>query len=141
MRYELMLPHQIRKAIAAIHCGWRGSVLNIIKTTVERMRQDYRTDPGDLYAAISPSLGPCCAEFVNFQAELPKELHSYQTKPNFFDFWEISRMQLTVAGVKTERIDIARICTCCSPAYFSYRRSRKKGRPATGRHGSLICLR
>jgi len=45
-------------------------------------------------AAISPSLGPCCAEFINHRQELPASFLAFQTRANYFDFWQISRTQL-----------------------------------------------
>lgn len=129
-----------KMAIAAVHCGWRGSVLNIIGTTIERMRREYLSDPADMRAVISPSLGPCCAEFIDYRQELPEAMHSFRSGVNHFDFWKISTAQLTEAGVPEENIDIIGICTCCHDAYFSHRRSMKKGAAATGRQGSVILL-
>lgn len=129
-----------RKAVAAIHCGWRGNVCNIIAATVARMREEYRSDPALLRALISPSLGPCCAEFSNFKNEFPPDLHCFQDRPRYFDLWRLSTAQLTAAGVLPANIETMGICTVCSPAYFSYRRSKKEGQPTTGRNGSVILL-
>lgn len=129
-----------RKAIAAIHCGWRGNVCNIIATTVARMHEEYRSEPSALRALISPSLGPCCAEFKNFRTEFPPGLHCFQVRPNHFDLWRLSAAQLTAAGVLPANIETMGICTVCSPAYFSYRRSKREGEPTTGRNGSVILL-
>lgn len=129
-----------RRAIAAIHCGWRGNVSNIIATTVARMHEEYRSEPSALRALISPSLGPCCAEFRNFRNEFPPELHCFQVRPRYFDLWRLSAAQLTSAGVLPANIETMGICTVCSPAYFSYRRSKREGLPATGRNGSVILL-
>ena len=124
------------KQVAGIaHVGWRGSVAGIISETIFTMTRIFSSEPTDLQAAISPSLGPCCAEFVNFQTELPPALHGYQIRPNYFDFWSISRDQLCSAGVRPEKITVAEICTYCNRDYFSYRRDRE-----TGRFGSVIGL-
>lgn len=123
-------------AIGIAHVGWRGSVADIIAETVFTMSRAFSSEPVDILAAISPSLGPCCAEFVNFQAEIPPALHSYQVRPNYFDFWAISRDQLCAAGVRPENICCAQICTCCDHDYFSYRRDRN-----TGRFASVIGLK
>lgn len=131
----VLLHDPVRQVVAAIHAGWRGSVANIIGKTLRIMTERFGTDPADLMAGISPSLGPCCAEFVNYRTELPVEFHSYEVSPSHFDFWAISRDQLVAAGVLSENIEIVRICTKCSPDYFSFRRER-----VTGRFGSLIML-
>jgi len=131
----IMLYDPENQAVANIHAGWRGSVANIIAKTVAAMGKAYGSRPAALLAAISPSLGPCCGQFVNFHAELPPSFHAYQTKPAHFDFWAISRAQLAACGLRAEQIEIAGRCTVCDPDYFSYRREK-----TTGRFASVIGL-
>jgi YfiH family protein len=137
----ILLFDPARPAIAAIHCGWRGSVAGIIGKTIARMAECFGTDPAHLRAAVSPSLGPCCAEFVNYQTELPAAFHRFQVKDTYFDFWDITRWQLQECGINREAIAIAGICTVCTPDYFSYRRSCRNGNGRTGRNCSVIALR
>ena len=120
-----------QRAIGIIHSGWRGSVANIIGTTITAMIDTYGVKPIDLLVAIGPSLGPCCAEFINFQKELPSSFIQYQVKPNYFDFWAISRHQIQQTGVLKEHIFSAGICTACNPLFFSYRRDKITGRCAS----------
>ncbi len=134
-----------RKVIGAVHSGWKGSVANIIAKTVRAMQEHFGTSPGDLRAVISPSLGPCCAEFVHYEKELPLPFHQWQVTANYFDFWAISRWQLKEAGVRDENIEAMGICTVCNEDFFSYRRASKTGdllgKPGiTGRNGSTISL-
>ncbi len=49
-----------RKAVAAFHAGWRGTVKRIVETGVGRMRIEFGSRPEDLVAAIGPGIGPCC---------------------------------------------------------------------------------
>jgi len=128
-------------AIGAVHCGWRGSVANIIGATIEQMTSQYGTDPATLRADISPSLGPCCAEFVNHRTELPESFLRFQVKENYFDFWQISAAQLTAAGVSADGIHLPHTCTCCSDDYFSYRRAVRQSDGVCGRQASVICIR
>jgi YfiH family protein len=125
-----------KKVVGIAHAGWRGSVAGIIAETIFTMGEVYGSEPAGLLAAISPSLGPCCAEFINFETELPPSFHGYQVQPNYFDFWSISRDQLCGAGVLPGNITVAEICTSCTQDYFSYRRDHE-----TGRFGSVIGLR
>ena len=109
------------------------------------MQEQYRINPADIRAVISPSLGPCCAEFINWQQELSRAMQRHQVKKNHFDFWTISREQLIIAGVKENYIEVPKICTVCDQAFFSYRRAvqqnKYRGEPGiTGRCGSLIML-
>lgn len=126
--------------VAAIHCGWRGSVRGIVGKTIGRLRERHGVAPERLLAVVSPSLGPCCAEFIHYRTELPAWMHAYQVRPNHFDFWAISRKQLLDAGVLPGHIDVAGICTCCSPQFFSYRRATKTTGGITGRNGSIVAL-
>lgn len=137
----VLLHDPVRSVIAAIHCGWRGSVIGIPEKTVREMQNCYHSRPRDIHAVISPSLGPCCAEFINYRRELPAAFQAFRVKDNHFDFWEISRSQLMDAGLLRENIRIAAICTSCSPDFFSYRRARRRGDGTTGRNGTVIALR
>jgi hypothetical protein len=130
----LFLVDPERRAIANVHCGWRGSVRNIAGKAVALMRDRFGTRPQELLAAVSPSLGPCCAEFRSYRDELPPAFWDYQARPSYFDFWEITRRQLVGAGLEEDRIEIAGRCTVCHPEdYFSYR-----GEKITGRMAAVI---
>lgn len=47
------------KAIALAHAGWRGTYDAIAKKTIEKMIENYNTNPEDLVCVIGPSIGPC----------------------------------------------------------------------------------
>lgn len=137
----VLLHDPARPAIAAVHCGWRGSVIGILGKTIRMMCSSYGSRPGDITAAIGPSLGPCCAEFIHHRQELPAGFLAFQEKDNHFNFWEISRTQLMEAGLEPEHIGIAAICTACSEDFFSYRRAKRRSDGVTGRNGTVIALR
>jgi YfiH family protein len=122
------------RVVANVHCGWRGSVQNLAGKTVSLMRERYGCRPERLLAAVSPSLGPCCAEFRHYRDELPPAFWEYQVRPTYFDFWEITRRQLQEAGIKPDHIEVAGRCTVCHREdYFSYR-----GEKVTGRMAAVI---
>jgi len=125
----------VQPAVGIVHSGWRGSVANVIATTIKAMTENFASRPADLKAAISSSLGPCCAEFVNHRTELPLDFAAFQVRPDYFDFWAVSRAQLLAAGLQSANIEVAEICTVCNPDYFSYRREG-----ITGRFASIIGL-
>jgi polyphenol oxidase len=49
-----------RRAVAAFHAGWRGTVKRIVERGVGRMRLEFGSRPEDLIAAIGPGIGACC---------------------------------------------------------------------------------
>ncbi len=125
----VLLYDPVQRVAANIHSGWRGSAANIIGETVRVMEETFQVDPAGVFAGISPSLGPCCAEFVNYRQELPRSFWLYKDDQDHFDFWEISRQQLIGAGIPPANIDTAGLCTRCHPElFYSYRRDGRTGR-------------
>lgn len=49
-----------RKAVAAFHAGWRGTLRRIVEQGVGRMRLEFGSRPEDCIAAIGPGIGACC---------------------------------------------------------------------------------
>ena len=120
-------PHQ--SVVANIHCGWRGSISNIIGRTVDLMAERYSCRREDMRSAIGPSLGPCCAEFINYRTEIPGKFWHYKLAADHFDFWRISLDQLVASGVPEGQVEISHICTRCNPhLFYSYRGERRTGR-------------
>lgn len=129
---SVILVDPVRRVVANVHSGWRGSIQNIIGRTIEAMAVQFSSRPADLIAGIGPSLGPCCAEFVNYRQEIPEELWVYRGSGNRFNFWQMSVDQLSRAGLHLNNISVAGICTRCNPhLFFSYRTEKQTGRFAT----------
>jgi polyphenol oxidase len=125
----VLLADPVSRVIAGVHSGWRGSVQNIVGKAVYAMKDRFGSNPRDVIAGIGPSLGPCCAEFVNYQTEIPRPLWIYKQRRVFFDFWSMTRDQLIDAGVSDKNIHVSRICTRCRfDIFFSYRRQNHTGR-------------
>jgi len=83
-------------------------------------------------AAIGPSLGPCCGEFITHEQIFPNEFRQFMVRENYFDLWRISRWQLLNAGLIEENIEVAGICTRCrTDMFYSYRAEGITGRFAT----------
>lgn len=126
----------INRALANVHCGWRGSVQNIYHETIRHMRDLYHSKPENLLVCISPSLGPQNSEFVHYRTELPESFWDFQIKPTYFNFWAISEWQLAQAGILPHHIQIAKIDTYANnDDFFSYRRHKQCGLQAT-----ICCL-
>jgi len=133
----VLLWDPVRKAVANVHSGWRGSIRNIVGHTVAVMQERLGSKPADMIAAIGPSLGPCCSEFVNYRQEIPKRFWRYKDSADRFDFWAVTRDQLQTAGLDPANIACSHICTRCNTdQFFSYR-----GEGVTGRFAAVIGLR
>jgi len=120
------------EVIGAAHCGWRGNVLNILGSVVDKMVTEFGCRRERMVAAIGPSLGPCCAEFIGYQKIFPESFVASMVRENYFDLWQISRNQLLEAGVDSANIEVSGVCTVCRrDLFFSYRGEKASGRFAT----------
>jgi YfiH family protein len=121
-----------RRVVSNVHCGWRGNVNGVLRAVVTAMEAEFGCDPSGLRAAIGPSLGPCCAEFVTHQEIFPESFRPFMARENFFDLWAISRSQLLALGLRKEHIESADLCTRCrTDLFYSYRGEGRTGRFAT----------
>lgn len=132
-----------RKVVAAIHAGWRGTVLGIAAKTARLMVERYACDPAELIAGIGPSIGPEAFEvgeevvkaFEEAGMPMDRILRRHPaTRKAHIDLWAANRSLLLESGLSPSRIEIAGICTyTCHEAYFSARRlGIKSGRILTG---------
>jgi YfiH family protein len=119
--------------VAVIHAGWRGSAENIAAAAVRKLSARWRTRPGDLRAAIGPSISVCCYEVG---PEVVRRFGIQAEGSVHLDLPAINEAQLRAAGVA----DIWKSgeCTFCSPGrFFSFRREREQA----GRMVSFVGLR
>jgi YfiH family protein len=49
-----------RRAVAAFHAGWRGTLARIVERGIGRMRLRYGSRPEDMVAVVGPAIGACC---------------------------------------------------------------------------------
>lgn len=117
---------------AAVHCGWRGSVADILGVAVARMRE-LGAQPRDIRAAIGPGIGFCCFETG---AEVPEAMKRwlggdaeglyFQKDGGKFmaDLQWANHRRLLQLGLRTENIDVSDECTVCNcDKYWSHRAS------------------
>ena len=126
-----------KRAVAAFHAGWRGTVARIVELGIAKMTQEYDSQAEDLIAAIGPSIGTCCyavGEEVrtafSSQFDYADELFVSDRKasPSIrVDLWKANQRQLLTAGVEPSKITLIGECTACSRdqqgrrRYFSHR--------------------
>jgi hypothetical protein len=117
----ILLVDERRRAVAAVHAGWRGTVAGIAQHAVEAMRAQFGSLAADLHAAIGPGIGPCCYQVgpdVAARFGLQGRAH--------VDLAGANRRQLIDAGVTPERIYASNLCTMCRPDEFhSFRRDKE----------------
>ena len=122
----ILLLDSKRRAVAAIHAGWRGTAAAIVERTVEKMSSDFETAPSDVYAAIGPCIRVCCYQVnEDVSRQFTSLFPEWQgdARVNKLDLAEANRRQLQSAGVSPDRIFDSCLCTVCESAqFFSYRR-------------------
>jgi YfiH family protein len=122
----ILLVDPEQRAVAAVHAGWRGTVLNIAGKTVAAMQRHFGSRPETMLAAIGPGIAGCCFEVGpevarKFQPLFP-ERRGLDTRARI-DLAEANRRQLAAAGLLEGHIDAGAPCTLCTPGEFhSFRR-------------------
>jgi YfiH family protein len=123
---------KVKKVIAVVHAGWRGSALGISAKVIELMQNQYRSQPQDILVAIGPSIGRCCYEIDQttadaFRKQNNHELFLQQGKKKdkwMLDLVEANRSQILEAGIPESNIEVAGYCTTCNQdMFFSHRGS------------------
>ncbi|MHB1652134.1 MAG: peptidoglycan editing factor PgeF [Desulfitobacteriaceae bacterium] len=140
----LFFYHPQIRAIGLAHAGWKGTVGKIVLQVLAGLAE--RGGPSaDVWVALGPSIGPCCYEVDDrvaqrFKADFRETPFLRATRPGHYtlDLWQANRTILVDAGVPTEQIWTAGVCTSCHPEeFFSHRRD---GAP-TGRMAAWIRLK
>ncbi|MFC3344138.1 peptidoglycan editing factor PgeF [Paenibacillus abyssi] len=142
------------RVIALAHAGWKGTVLEIARMTVESMKDAYGSEPKDIFAAIGPSIGQCCYEVdqpvierveplvqrLSTELEVsPAEmmLENGEGKARL-NLKEINRQIMIKAGILPTHIELTERCTGCrTDLFFSHRMEDGK----TGRMVSWIGMK
>ncbi len=140
-----------KKAIGLTHSGWRGTVAEIGRITVEEMQNAYDCRPEDIIAVIGPSICRNCFEIgeevaAEFEQAFPQEkdtilfpitppseqassdkVTSPQVRKYQCDLWKANQTVLLKAGIPAANIHISGVCTCChSELLFSHRKTQGK---------------
>jgi len=127
----ILLVDVARRAVAAVHAGWRGVVGEVAIRTVEALQREYGSQPSELRAAIGPAIGQCCYEVG---PEVASRLRPWfperddLERRTHVDLGEANRRQLMAVGLLAERIISGAPCTFCTPGLYSYRREGGYGR-------------
>ena len=136
----VLLFDPIRRAVGAIHAGWRGTVLRIVQKAVEAMRESYGTEAADLQAVVGPGISLDSFEvgdevYEQFQvAGFEMEAISRRDEKWHINLPECNRIQLVESGVLPSHIQMTNICTfqACDRFFSARRLGIQSGRIFTG---------
>jgi YfiH family protein len=139
----ILLVDPVQHAIAIIHAGWLGTINRIVEKAVRMLNTNFRSDPGDIYAGIGPSIGP---DHYQVGSDVLEKLRSsfgsisdqfivLNHDKTYFDLWKANQFILNEVGI--DKIEISNICTQCNTDdWYSHRGEKGK----TGRFGAVIGL-
>ena len=133
------------RAFAAIHAGWRGTVESIVIKAIEKMKNEFGTNPQDLIAAIGPAA--TCQNYEIGQDVIDAFEKKFSESEKLFtptrdghalvDLHLANKDQLLSIGVAAENIYIAPFCTMeRTDLFFSYRVEKK----LYGKTGRLLAV-
>ena len=133
----VLLYDPVRKVVAAIHSGWKGTVLRISQRTIELMERQFRCCAGHMRAVIGPAIGPdsfqvgeeVVARFRDsgFPMERIWSFHGQgdgtpMSGGHHIDLFGSNRWLLEDAGVPPGNIQVSGIDTYTDESFFSARR-------------------
>ncbi len=143
----VLLADETHQVIAAVHCGWRSSVSDILRVALEAMAA-LGAAPETTAAAVGPAISRCCFEvggevieavdryLGGDSAGLYGAVEGREGK-YLLDLKAANARRLTQLGVPETSIAVYGDCTFCLPEkYWSHRYT--KGR--RGNQGAIIVL-
>jgi len=129
----------VKRCIAAIHAGWRGTAALIVEKTVRALEDRYGTQATDIIAWIGP--GITISEYeVDYSVASNFTAQFYQKRGDKYllDLKECNRSQLLNSGVLEQNIETDPHSTFADKqSYHSFRRDGAKA----GRHLGVIGLK
>jgi YfiH family protein len=135
----ILLSTEDGRAVAAVHSGWRGTLLGVVAQGVEALVRT-GAPAATLRAAVGPCIQACCYEVGPDLAERFGAAFSTAVvrgggvRPHL-DLALAVRSTLLGAGLLPEHVDLQTACTACDAArFFSHRRDGG----VTGRHLAFI---
>ena len=141
----VLLADKVRPIVAAVHCGWRGTVKRILGKTIRILKESFHCSSSSLVAVFGPSISGSCYEvgeevicsFINNKFPDLCFYPSSEKKGKYFlDLIEANRIQLEESGLKPGNITKIGLCTHCEKDLFSYRVEKENA----GRNFSFIGL-
>ena len=139
----VLLYDPVKRVIAAVHAGWRGTAQDIAGKAVDKMRQDYGCQPENILTAIGPGISQCCFETHSDVPDAMSAVLGDLVSPHIsplsngkfrVNLKDINAALLMRAGVTSDHIEISADCTAClHETYWSHRVTQ-------GRRGSQAAM-
>jgi YfiH family protein len=133
----------VRRAVGSAHASWRGLVAGVAANLITQMRRSFACDPANIRAGIGPSAGPqryrVREDVIRVLATRVEDPERYLVRDGGgvnLDLWRLANDQLVGAGVPSEAIETARLCTMSDARFFSHRRDGQE----TGRFALMCAL-
>ena len=128
----------IKKVIANIHSGWRGTLQEISAKTVMKMKGELGCNTSDIICCMSPSIGKCHFEVDKDVMELFEQKFKKYKKFDFIEKQEnrekwnidtvlLNRLILKDIGLKDKNIIESGLCSVCNSNLIHSYRVEKKG--------------
>ena len=124
----ILLHDEKKDVIAALHAGRNSTFLKIVEVAINKMKENFGTNPSDIKAILGPSIQKCCYEVSVELVNIVKVSFGSQfVEDRNIDLQAINKAILKENGV--EKIHDYSICTkCTSKVHYSYRKDPKSGR-------------
>lgn len=143
----VLLHDPVKNVIGSVHCGWRGTMMDIAGEAVRVMNRDFGSNPSDIRAAIGPGISLCCFETGDDVADAAKNVLPDCWEKFVFpkgngkfmvDLKGVNKQLMENMGVLHENIEISDECTMCShEKYWSHRYTKGQ----RGSQASVIMLK
>ena len=113
-------------AVGVAHAGWRGTLNRIAGLTVQKMIDEFQTDPAQCFVAFGPAIGFDCFEVDPDLAAKFEEIHpeavAGSSTGSRVDLGRFNSKILQELGVNEARIIDSGVCTSCRTGeFYSYR--------------------
>jgi len=132
----------VKKVIANVHSGWKGTFQKIAEKTVVKMINYYKCNLKDIICCISPSIRKCHFEVDSDVKELCEDIFKFTGKIEEFieigeikegkqkyliDTVQINKILLMELGLKEKNIIDCNLCSICNEEKINSRRNEGTG--------------
>ena len=120
--------------IAAVHSGWRGTEKKILKKTVQKLIDDFKSNPSELLCYIGPSISVRNYEVGEEVATVfDNKFVKTEKKKYYLDLAGANHQMLIDSGVKSSNVQVSALCSFeYKDLLHSYRRDGLKSGRALG---------